>query len=145
MKRFALIFSLFCLPFFLGAQTLEFNQAIYIKLTGTLSSTTGTVLATQNSTVPAGKVWKVVSSNGQVQGNPGTLDGPSCTTSWVMVKMDGVGLSFTSDASSENYNPSLPVWLPPGNVTFTLEGDQTCTTAQGFNGYVSIIEFNVVP
>lgn len=112
----------------LGAQTLSFSQA---------------KLVTQTETVPAGKVWKVVSvlSNASLNSSSSSfftntlaisVNGQTATiksrvmvqnTSWNLAAADGMDVT------------DLPLWLPSGT---SLGLDQNATG-------ISVIEFTVNP
>lgn len=119
----------------LMAGNLEFNQ---IKL------------VTAQETVPAGKVWKVVSVIYDVPANLPTLATSTSTSNCnydkyqsYAVVVDGVPTKVGTGGQPNAYSSAsyfqsftmLPLWLPAGA---TLNGGPC-------NNKVSVIEFNVVP
>lgn len=122
--RLVLLFS--TLGASLGAQTLSFSQA---------------KLVTQTETVPAGKVWKVVSvlSSNDLSGNSSGY-----IVSAVAITVDGqntiiksrMAMRESDMAAADGMNVTdLPLWLPAG----TSLGLNTNATG------ISVLEFTVNP
>jgi hypothetical protein len=124
---------------------LQFNAVKYYELSVT-QPTSGTFLeSTQSITVPAGKVWKIESASGAAfvsSTNQSTL------TSAPLVLLDGrIIFQTTYGTAVLSMTPNiLPLWLPAGTYTLSVKSS-TSTAAPGytFYGYVSALEFNIVP
>lgn len=124
LTLFVFAFSILSAP--LGAQTLSFSQA---------------KLVTQTETVPAGKVWKVVSvlSNNNLSGNSS-----SYVVSNVAIAVNGQNTIIKSRMAMRESDMAaadgmtvtdLPLWLPAG----TSLGLNTNATG------ISVLEFTVNP
>jgi len=125
------LFSLFFLSF-LGLSAfaqgnLQFNQVLKVS--------------NQAQTVPAGKVWKVVS---YWQGNIGVTSNTQSTCAYsgrhTPFILDGEIYFLFKDVatgSSALMGPSneMPLWLPAGSILQT----------QCARDFLSVIEFNIVP
>lgn len=120
------VFAFSILSASLGAQTLSFSQA---------------KLVTQTETVPAGKVWKVVSvlSSNDLSGNSSGY-----IVSTVAITVDGqntiiksrMAMRESDMAAADGMNVTdLPLWLPAG----TSLGLNTNATG------ISVLEFTVNP
>jgi hypothetical protein len=135
MKKLLLILIVSFISFSLMAGNLEFNQ---VKL------------VTAQETVPAGKVWKVVSvvyNIAETQtGYSTSTSTTSCNSSAyrsLSITVDGTTTKVGQGTNTAAYSnlayvhsyTMLPLWLPAGS---TLDGGPCLNK-------VSVIEFNVVP
>lgn len=125
MKIYLVFFALIFFVAHSKAQgNLQFNQVLHLEITHNSALT---------YTIPAGKVWKIEGGMAynstsptritNINGNP--MD--ACLTGYTYL----------------NYNilpVPLPYWLP-ANTQITFNTGSTI----GQKGYVSIIEFNVIP
>lgn len=100
--------------------SLQFNQVILLQF-----DPPATPYITATYTVPAGKVWKIESA------------GASCSLEiW---ELNGTRACCPSLIKNGGWELKLPMWLP--ELT-TINFYENCNTDDGF---VSIIEFTVVP
>ena len=118
MKKGYLLVLMFILAAFKGfsqGNNLQFNQVLNIEFT-----TSGTTV-----TVPAGKVWKMESC---------ALTG---TNSYAAFLYNGQTYFIRQHNTSSSSWDVFPFWLGEGKTVTFGPG--------GYNGIMSIIEFNVVP
>lgn len=135
MKSLLLCLLMACLTISLSAGNLEFNQ---VKL------------VTTQETVPAGKVWKVVSVVYNISetqtGYSTSSSTSSCNSSAyrsTSITVDGVTTKVGQGTNTAAYSnlayihsyTMLPLWLPAGS---TLDGGPCLNK-------VSVLEFDVVP
>ena len=119
---------IFCTHFF-GAHSkaqgnLQFNQALHLEITCCTAST---------FTVPVGKVWKIEGSMAYNNINPTRI-----------TAINGNPMeAYLTGYTYLNYGIlpiPLPYWLPANTQVSFNTG-----SGVGQKGYVSIIEFNVIP
>jgi hypothetical protein len=125
MKVYLLFFALI----FFGAHSkaqgnLQFNQALHLEITCCTAST---------FTVPVGKVWKIEGSMAYNNINPTRI-----------TAINGNPMeAYLTGYTYLNYGIlpiPLPYWLPANTQVSFNTG-----SGVGQKGYVSIIEFNVIP
>ena len=123
------IYLVFFAFIFFGAQSkaqgnLQFNQVLHLEITCCTAST---------FTVPVGKVWKI---------EGGMADNPSSPTRITNINGNPME-AYITGYYAQNYSVypiPLPYWLPASTqITFNTG------SGVGQKGYVSIIEFNVIP
>lgn len=102
---------------------LQFNAAKFIQIT--FPCVSGACFKDTVVTVPANKVWKI-ESTGVGTGYTMTLNSAKIQT-----------MNTTS-----GYQFIYPIWLPAGTYTFNLSAPSSAGIG---NGYISAVEFNVVP
>ncbi len=132
----------------LAQGTLEFNQVINLNLSGTTPTVSGSyTIQTINITVPAGKVWKIESATCRINSAGSLLiGGNSSQRSAILLDNNVIGVLNTSSAVLNTGNNFLPIWLKPGNYTVQLAVELvSIANTQTAYGFVSAIEFNVVP
>jgi hypothetical protein len=114
---------------------LVFNQPILREISGTLLPGYSSLqLVTRTTfTVPASKVWKIET------GGTTTSHGVSgLPTSNLMI--DSNVVYYGSGATDYAYN-YFPMWLQAGTYNFSL----ICTGVGLSNGFISGVEYNLVP
>ena len=125
MKIYLVLFAFI----FFGAQSiaqgnLQFNQVLHLEITCCTAST---------FTVPVGKVWKIESSMAYNNNYPTRI-----------TAINGNPMeAYLTGYTQINYGIlpiTLPYWLP-ANTQVSFNTGNTI----GYKGYVSIIEFNVIP
>lgn len=126
MKRlFVVLIAVFGLSLTGFSQgTLQFND---VKLF-TWANTINSPYLSAVYTVPAGKVWKIESA------------GSNNNVSIFQINGQYTSQSINSGGTSTGAD-NLPIWLPAG-ATIQFSGSYS---SSGLGGYVSILEFNVVP
>ncbi|MCB9234648.1 MAG: hypothetical protein H6581_23550 [Bacteroidia bacterium] len=142
---FGAVFSLLFFNCAFAQVSLEFSQVLRPTFSGSLAVTGSAVLQTQNLTVPAGKVWKIVSAQATDVTNQGTFDGPCSASNSAVIKMDNNILTYSNFTSTAIFEPIFPIWIPAGSYSFTFEALQSCSSLSQYSGYMSIVEFTVVP
>jgi len=114
---------------FFGAQSiaqgnLQFNQVLHLEITCCTAST---------FTVPVGKVWKIEGSMAYTNNYPTRISA-----------INGNPMeAYLTGYTYLNYGIlpiPLPYWLPTNTQVSFSTGNTI-----GYKGYVSIIEFNVIP
>ena len=123
------IYLVFFAFIFFGAQSkaqgnLQFNQVLHLEITCCTAST---------FTVPVGKVWKIEGSMAYNNNYPTRITAINGNP------MDAYLTGYTY----LNYGVlpiPLPYWLPTNTQVSFSTGNTI-----GYKGYVSIIEFNVIP
>ena len=125
MKIYLVLFALI----FFGAQSkaqgnLQFNQVLHLEITCCTAST---------FTVPVGKVWKIEGSMAYTNNYPTRISA-----------INGNPMeAYLTGYTYLNYGVlpiPLPYWLPTNTQVSFSTGNTI-----GYKGYVSIIEFNVIP
>jgi len=117
MRIFFFVIAFFVLGALKAQGNLQFNQIINLPFA--VSNTTPV-------TVPAGKIWKIESCMLSTTGN-----------SYALMQYNGVNYNLRQQQTSTNL-ANFPFWLASGSsVIFGANG--------GSGGFVSIIEFNIVP
>ncbi len=123
------IYLVFFAFIFFGAQSkaqgnLQFNQVLHLEITCCTAST---------FTVPVGKVWKIESSMAYNNNYPTRI-----------TAINGNPMeAYLTGYTYLNYGVlpiPLPYWLPTNTQVSFSTGNTI-----GYKGYVSIIEFNVIP
>ena len=143
------IFILFALAFIslsVNAQNnLQFNAAKYITITGTPSSNNqGVLIATTPITVPAGKVWKIESAGtSYVLSSPTLYTVSACPS--LMLDFSFIYISTSPNSAVDANCAAMPIWLPAGSYNLRLVAMGSGTSGSTANGYISGIEFNLVP
>jgi hypothetical protein len=121
---------------------LQFNQVLRVSITGVNLASNG-----QHSimvTVPAGKVWKVESSDVHTY-NTATPNLIVPTNSFSVI-LGGSLLNIIYKSAQGFLDPLLPKWYPAGSYDLTIkENNGVSQNGATVVGVVSIIEFNVVP
>lgn len=121
---------------------LQFNSVKWYPLTVTQSGVTYAESIT-NITVPANKVWKIESAACNVHFS--TNNYSSITAGGrIMVDNRVVFEAYTTGGSMWTSQTFLPIWLPAGNYTISIKSS-TNSGSNTYNGYLSAIEFNIVP
>ena len=120
-----LLFSCLLISLSFKAQgNLQFNQVLNLEITCCTAST---------FTVPVGKVWKIESSMAYNNNYPTRISA-----------INGNPMeAYLTGYTQINYGIlpiTLPYWLP-ANTQVSFNTGNTI----GYKGYVSIIEFNVIP
>ena len=125
MKIYLVLFAFI----FFGAQSiaqgnLQFNQVLHLEITCCTAST---------FTVPVGKVWKIEGSMAYTNNYPTRI-----------TAINGNPMeAYLTGYTYLNYGVlpiPLPYWLPTNTQVSFSTGNTI-----GYKGYVSIIEFNVIP
>jgi len=125
MKIYLVLFAFI----FFGAQSiaqgnLQFNQVLHLEITCCTAST---------FTVPVGKVWKIEGSMAYTNNYPTRISA-----------INGNPMeAYLTGYTYLNYGIlpiPLPYWLPTNTQVSFSTGNTI-----GYKGYVSIIEFNVIP
>ena len=125
MKIYLVLFAFI----FFGAQSiaqgnLQFNQVLHLEITCCTAST---------FTVPVGKVWKIEGSMAYTNNYPTRISA-----------INGNPMeAYLTGYTYLNYGVlpiPLPYWLPTNTQVSFSTGNTI-----GYKGYVSIIEFNVIP
>jgi len=123
------IYLVFFTFIFFGAQSkaqgnLQFNQVLHLEITCCTAST---------FTVPVGKVWKIEGSMAYTNNYPTRISA-----------INGNPMeAYLTGYTYLNYGVlpiPLPYWLPTNTQVSFSTGNTI-----GYKGYVSIIEFNVIP
>jgi hypothetical protein len=123
------IYLVFFAFIFFGAQSkaqgnLQFNQVLHLEITCCTAST---------FTVPVGKVWKIEGSMAYTNNYPTRISA-----------INGNPMeAYLTGYTYLNYGVlpiPLPYWLPTNTQVSFSTGNTI-----GYKGYVSIIEFNVIP
>ncbi len=123
------IYLVFFAFIFFGAQSkaqgnLQFNQVLHLEITCCTAST---------FTVPVGKVWKIEVSMAYTNNYPTRISA-----------INGNPMeAYLTGYTYLNYGVlpiHLPYWLPTNTQVSFSTGNTI-----GYKGYVSIIEFNVIP
>ena len=123
------IYLVFFAFIFFGAQSkalgnLQFNQVLHLEITCCTAST---------FTVPVGKVWKIEGSMAYTNNYPTRISA-----------INGNPMeAYLTGYTYLNYGIlpiPLPYWLPTNTQVSFSTGNTI-----GYKGYVSIIEFNVIP
>jgi hypothetical protein len=120
-----LFFSFLVISLSIKAQgNLQFNQVLHLEITCCTAST---------FTVPVGKVWKIEGSMAYSNNYPTRI-----------TAINGNPMeAYLTGYTYLNYGIlpiTLPYWLP-ANTQVSFNTGNTI----GYKGYVSIIEFNVIP
>lgn len=134
---------------FSQGNNLEFNDVKYITVSVIQTSTTVNDTNSILITIPANKVWKIE--------NCGTtfIDADSCVYFYqgYCVAIGGVlildkNIIFRWN-SPDNYRMPGPIWLPSGNHTLKILARHyslnMANVGDEFIGFISAIEFNIVP
>lgn len=124
MKLLVSIFFIHLAMSSVAQGNLQFNNILLLEVT---------CCSPVSFTVPSGKVWKIESST------MSSVNYPMRITSINGISTTGY---ITKDANS-NYGVfpmNLPYWLPSNTQVAFTHG-----TSGGQKGFVSIIEFNIVP
>lgn len=124
IKQISLIISLcfFC-NVVCAQNNLQFSKAIFIPLICPAPSGFTTCTADTILIVPSNKVWKIESCGGQGK-----------------IKLNNAMIFCSYDCSIPII--SFPIWLMSG--TYMLSSGAGCGGC-GFSGFISAIEFNLVP
>ncbi len=152
---------------------LQFNQVINHNLTGTVNmrfanGPISPVFQTLSITIPQGKVWKIESASVNLKPEPalsgdvsyyGNVDQTMLTLNSIdLVKETGgdnigggnaYGSSYASVYSQANIK--YPFWMPSGTYNLKLSGVYSNMYPNGnnvfyrANGFLSAIEYNIVP
>lgn len=143
----SLLLSLILMLFCLGTQAqanLEFNQVLYQSLSGSAVNSGTKILATTTLTVPAGKIWKITSARARWTVSSVFLGG-NCSSDPIGLYLDDVEI-FYSALTTSNY-PIFDgvIWLPPGTYTLELRGYNCSSGTIPGAGFITVMEFNVVP
>lgn len=138
MRRFLIPLLLCCLAALkqeaVAQGNLQFNRVVFMEMSVAQTSTTVYSETSQSITVPANKVWKIESASGTSL-VPSSLQ-TGAGAGYMLI--NGEVISLGSNGSW------LPVWLPAGTYTLTLRSSIQ-NTAFTFSGFISVIEFNIVP
>ena len=112
---------------------LQFNNAIMGQVTGFPNTVSvGTII------VPVGKVWKLESTSlSNISGTYPTINNQGPMTAFI-----GNMIAF-SNAHDGNNNSKLPIWLPSGSYSISINVGSYTGSNHSFN--YSGIEFNLVP
>ncbi len=105
--------------------SLQFNQAIVLSTTNNNSILLGTV--------PANKVWKLVGYGTSADGYTAcnfSLDGSN-----VWIRTGGV---YHGGSNYRYMVETANLWLPAGSTVYAL-------ACSGYNRWINVIEFNIVP
>jgi len=142
MKKSILIFFLFISKFLFAQGNLQFNQVINLEVATTVTSTTGTTKDSVEFIIPANKVWKIESVTA-TSSTSNNLNVNVCARLFV----DDMFLYNGYPASGPIYSlVSFPFWLPSGTHKFKIQmSGQVCGINTIQKGFLSVIEFNVVP
>lgn len=128
-KVFALFLFILLSGFSFAQGNLQFNQVRYFPFTLTQVSTTVYDETILSVTVPTGKVLKIESmACGRYVASVNTYGGQA-------------GFEINQRTVSQSV---LPLWLPAGTYSFGMMS-QVMTVGYYYTGYISAIEFNVVP
>ncbi|MCB9235282.1 MAG: hypothetical protein H6581_26745 [Bacteroidia bacterium] len=142
------LLGLVALTFSLSAKSqasLEFNQVIHQTVSGTVSGAASYVtLGTTTLTVPAGKVWKISAARARWTIYSGNITG-YCSGDPIGLYLDDVNIFYSVFSTSNYANYENPIWLPAGTYTLDLRGYTCTSTAVSAKGFISAIEFDVVP
>jgi len=134
MKRL-ILFLLFALPVWLGAQTLTYSQTLWI------TSASGTV------TCPTGKVWKIENVL-----YTSTIPDPACSSSTscssISAHNDVIAVNGTNTnvrtARSRGSSYGLAFWLWEKQWPLWLPTGSSLATGTGVLG-ISVVEFSETP
>lgn len=146
---FLLLLITACSAFAQG--NLQFNRALKLDLNGPPAVSPGNNVeeaATITVTVPAGKVWKIESTNASV--TKGTLTttaaaGYSGPTTGLLIFLDDVAI-YANDFFDQKLIPHQIQWLPAGTYTFSLWGmGYNAPPGWTYSATITGIEFNVIP
>jgi hypothetical protein len=144
MKKNIFLFFVLIISYSAKSQgNLQFNQVLNFDLTVT-STTVGYRTQSIAVTVPAGKVWKVVSASAGYGNNDFFPNGYDD----LQIRIDNVPYFY--HVSMGNFygqlSNILPLWLNAGSHSVSLTFKYSYSgIEEGAFGKVSIIEFNVVP
>lgn len=123
-----------------GQNNLQFSQVRYLTLSGYCGSCNGgAYLDSFIVTVAANKVLKIESAGTNIVNSNGySLIGSSGYFS--------LAVETTVIYQTGNYDSHLsgPIWLPSGTYTLRLMAN-TASTDVGVKGFISALEFNIVP
>lgn len=123
----------------INGQHLEFGQPIFIELEGTTTSSTDVVVDSFVLNIPAGKTVKISSvGHGMERGTDGLLTTESGSHLFLNKK------SLWYHGGGSTIPDPMPIWLPTGQYVFYLTGNGS-SQLPIWRGYVSGIEFNIVP
>ena len=111
---------------------LQFNNAIMGQVTGIPNTVSvGTIV------VPAGKVWKLESTSlSNISGTYPTIANQGHMTAFI-------GNMIAFSCGTEFNNLKLPIWLPSGSYSISINVGNYPQSNHSFN--YSGIEFNLVP
>lgn len=120
---------------------LQFNEAKYIELGMTLAPSVSYQFVEQTITVPSGKVWKLESATGTYVQN--ITPYPTYSPSIHIFLNRRMIFGTTTNPLIGN---TFPIWLPAGAYTLRLaHTTSTSSSVHEIVGFVSAIEFNIVP
>lgn len=132
---------------------LQFNQAIYNTIVGTITGFNGEHLTIQNFTVPPNKVWKIESAAAgftRDYGSPesGLYSGGTLAINDIVIFSTPFQYGPISLLTLPNLS-NLPIWLPSGNYDLILTTWEETLSGPGptpqWKGFISGIEYNIVP
>jgi hypothetical protein len=116
---------------------LQFNQAIFLTISGNGSNAT-----TQNFTVPNNKVWKIESAAaGYFNLNGTRYPGGTLSINDITIYSCPILYGGTSAYVNLSIISNLPIWLPTGSYSMILSSEPTL----GAKGFISGVEYNLVP
>lgn len=152
MKNIIFAFAFFY-SYSLSAQgNLQYNQTKFIKLSAATVSVGGGAFYGADSitiTVPVGKTLKIESANvGMLSTGSGSISSFPDRAIYTILSLDNTMIGYAAGYGGANTEPNIlfPVWLPTGNYKLKLN-TIVSSVVQNYriNGFISAIEFNIVP
>ncbi len=142
LKKIVLISSLILFSNAIYSQgfNLVFNQPILKEISGTIPIASGywTYIIRTTFTVPASKVWKIENGGTTIKGGFGYLPDGN-------LKIDSNVVYYGGGPTYSAYN-YFPMWLPAGTYNFSLiSGNGSSSSTTPVNGFISGVEYNLVP
>lgn len=154
MKNIIFVFA-FLYSCFLSAQgSLQYNQTKFIKLSasgvfvGGINPQQFYGVDSLTITVPIGKTLKIESANvgGLTSGSGTTITSYPNRATYAILSLDNTMIAYASYGGSYTEpNLSFPIWLPAGNYKLQLNTAIGSASDLRINGFISAIEFNIVP
>ena len=140
MKK--LIFLSFALCFSIhskGQSNLQFKSAKYLMF----NVASGLCCGDTSIIVPPGMVWKIESCGASPK-SVAPVDPYKWEVKLNLNENEILRQIYTEGAPTSNTltSLSLPIWLPSGTYTFTLQGNST--PVRGYRAFISGIEFALV-
>ncbi len=144
MKNLLLILTCALSTSLFAQGNLQFNQVITQNYSITENAYNSISNSNTSLTVPSGKVWKIESVIFKTYSANNTYD-PNC-----FLMINGFNVLFETGSSYGNDSGGAlnhqPIWLKAGNqIGFSMKNTCATNCLQSMDGFISIIEFNIIP
>ncbi|MCB9230780.1 MAG: hypothetical protein H6581_03915 [Bacteroidia bacterium] len=149
MKK-TITFVFFCAILFcsVSGQSLAFNQVRFIEYEFTVppNPPVNSMFFDTTLVVPIGKVLKINSIGGSKE-NPGsTTPGPAPSSNLDFYLNNACLRRVQASTGKNGAEPDFPVWLPAGTYDIRIYSNYSSLSLPTIHrGFISAIEFNVVP